>query len=47
MEVFQGHSKASQNISTVADMLNFVEKFSEFRLSLSLSCYQSNMCSTA
>ena len=30
MEVFQGHSKASKNISTVADMLNFVENFSEF-----------------
>ena len=30
VEVFQGHSKASQNISTVADMLNFVENFSEF-----------------
>ena len=30
MDVFEGHSKSSKNIQSVADMLNFVENFSEF-----------------
>ena len=30
VDVFEGHSKSSKNIQSVADMLNFVENFSEF-----------------
>ena len=30
VDVFEGHTKSSKNITSVADMLNFVENFSEF-----------------